>query len=49
MSLGNSLGNGVTVAYRFLGQPVEIIQGVLQQPLILIRLFPETSALIAKL
>jgi hypothetical protein len=41
--------NGVTVAYRFLGQVVDIAKVVLQTPSILIRLFPVTSETFAKL
>jgi hypothetical protein len=45
----NPLGNGVTVAYRFLGQVVDIAKVVLQSTPILIRLFPVTSETFAKL
>jgi len=45
----NQLGNGVTVAYRFLGQVVDIAKVVLQSTPILIRLFPVTSGTFAKL
>jgi hypothetical protein len=45
----SSLGNGVTVAYRFLGQVVDIAEVVLQSTPILIRLCPVTSETFAKL
>jgi hypothetical protein len=42
------VGNGVTVAYRFLGQAVDIAKVVLQITHISIRLFPGTSEAFAK-
>jgi hypothetical protein len=47
--LANRLGNGVTVAFRVLGQAVDIATPVLQQAIISDRLFPGTSAAFAKL
>jgi hypothetical protein len=47
-SVEQSLGNGVTVVYRFLGQAVDIAKVVLQTTHISIRLFPGTSEAFAK-
>jgi hypothetical protein len=44
-----SVGNGVTVAYRILGQAVEISGLVFQSPPIFNRLFPATSEAFVKL
>jgi hypothetical protein len=43
-----SVGNGVTVAFRFLGQPVDVPNVVLQCTSILIRPFPGSSEPFAK-
>jgi hypothetical protein len=42
------MGNGVTVAYRILGQSVDIPERVLQSALALVRPFPGTSDPFAK-
>jgi hypothetical protein len=42
------LGNGVTVANRFLGYPIHIAEVVFQTIAILIRLFPATSEAFGK-
>jgi hypothetical protein len=46
---GNPLRNGVTVAYRFLGQAIDFTKVVSQPTSVLIRLFPATSDPFAKL
>jgi hypothetical protein len=43
-----TIGNGVTVAFRFLGQAVDIAKVVFQSASLLIRLFPDTSGRFAK-
>ena len=42
------MGNGVTVAYRFLGYPIHIAEVVFQTTATLIRLFPATSEAFGK-
>jgi hypothetical protein len=44
----DNLGNGVTVAYRVLGQAVDFPEGVLQLAPFLVRFFPDTSEPFAK-
>jgi hypothetical protein len=48
-SVEQLLGNGVTVAYQFLGQAIDIANVVLQSTPILIRPFPVVSERFAKL
>jgi hypothetical protein len=48
MQYQSLMGNGVTVAYRILGEAFEIPKLVSQSHVILIRLFPDTSGRFAK-